>query len=227
MLPMPILFISLFITACASISATIAFAQTAKWRYVMTAAGGRKTYLNDEIKTLPDRHKGAWEKMIDPNGSAVVVLAEYDCANKRRTPKQLSFYDSDGSLTSIKKVPPDWLELAPGSLGIAFYARLCLPAQTVKWARIVNSRTPLRQLFGNDSPIIRIARRGELFQIAPESGRGGWFNIVDRETQQDYWLPENMFETIEGDQSPKKRSDPIASAPAKRKPQNPTARKKN
>lgn len=172
----------------------------------MTATGGRKTYLNDEIKNLPDRHKGAWEKMIDPDGSSVVVLAEYDCANKRRTPKQLSFYDSDGALTNIKKVSLNWLEFSPDSIAVAFHARLCLPAQPVKWAQIINARTPLRRMFGNDSEIIRIAYQGELFQIAPESGLGGWFNVVDSETQMDYWLPGDWFETIEVAQAPEKRS---------------------
>jgi hypothetical protein len=185
----PFLFISLFVTMCVLISSTTAFAQTTKWRYVMTATGGRKTYLNDEIKNLPDRHKGAWEKMIDPDGSSVVVLAEYDCANKRRTPKQLSFYDSDGALTNIKKVSLNWMEFSPDSIAVAFHARLCLPAQPVKWA-----------------PIIRIAYQGELFQIAPESGLGGWFNVVDSETQMDYWLPGDWFETIDVAQAPKKRS---------------------
>jgi hypothetical protein len=216
----------LFCLFAVLISATAAFAQSAKWRYVMTATGGKKTYLNDEIKNLPDRHKGAWEKMIDPDGSSVVVLAEYDCASKRRTPVQLFFYNSDGALTNIKKVSLNWMEFSPDSIAVAFHARLCLLAQPVKWAQIINARTPLRRMFGNDSPIIRIAYQGELFQIAPESGLGGWFNVVDSETQMDYWLPGDWFETIEVAQAPKKRSVAAAPTVVKKKTQKATVRKR-
>lgn len=193
-------------------------AQTAKWRYVMTGIGGKKTYLNDEVKNLANRHKGAWEKMIEPDGSSLIVLAEYDCANKSRTAKQLSFYDSDGVLTNIKKLSPDWLEFAPGSAGAAFSARLCLPAQPVRWAQIINPRTALRHLFGDDSPIIRIANRGELFQIAPESGANGWFNIVDLETQEDYWLINGDFKVINAPPAPNEPQAGIGKLSRRAKP---------
>ncbi len=219
-------FFNLFCLFAVLISATAAFAQSAKWRYVITAAGGKKTYLNDEIKNLPDRHKGAWEKMIDPDGSSVIVLAEYDCANKRRTPVQLFFYNSDGALTDVRKLPPSWLEFAPDSLAVAFHARLCLPAQPIKWAQIINARTPLRRMLGNDSPIIRIAYQGELFQIVPESGAGGWFNVVDSETQTDYWLPGDWFETIEVAQGTKKRSVAAVPTVVKKKTPKTTVRKR-
>jgi hypothetical protein len=199
-------FFYLFCLFAVLISSTDAFAQTTKWRYMMTAAGGTKVYLNDEIKNLPDRHKSAWEKMIDPDGSFVIILAEWDCANKRRTPLQFSFYDSDGVLTNIRKQSPDWSEFVPGSIAVASYARICLPARSVKGARIISPRTPLRLRPGNDSEIIRIAEQGKLFQIVPESGLGGWFNVVDPETQMDYWLPGDWFDTIEVAQAPKKRS---------------------
>lgn len=219
-------FFSLFCLFIASlIFVTGTSAQTAKWRYVMTATDGKKTYLNDEIKNLANRHKGAWEKMIETDGSSVIILAEYDCANKSRTAKQLSFYNSDGALTNIKKLSPEWLEFAPGAIGNAFYARLCLPAQPIKWAQIINPRTALRYRFGNDSPIIRIAYQGELFQIAPESGANGWFNIVDPETQQDYWLSENWFDKIKGEQQLKKQSATTAPVVTKRKPQKPNSTK--
>jgi hypothetical protein len=221
-------FFHLFCLFAILISATDAFAQTAKWRYVMSAASGKKVYLNDEIKNLPDRHKSVWEKMIETDGSFVIILAEWDCADKRRTPLQFSFYDSGGVLTNLRKLSPDWSELVPGSIAVASYARICLPARPVKGARIISPRTPLRLRPGNDSAIIRIAERGELFQIVPESGLGGWFNIVDPKTEQDYWLPKDWFDTIVIDQPSKKRSVAAAAVPAivKKKPQKTNPKRK-
>jgi hypothetical protein len=219
-------FFRIFCLFAVLISSTDAFAQTAKWRYMMSAAGGKKIYLNDEIKNLPDRHKSAWEKMVETDGSFVITLAEWDCANKRQTPLQFSFYDSNGVLTNTRKQSPDWNEFVPGSIAVASYARICLPARLVKGARIISPRTPLRLRPGNDSQIIRIAYQGELFQIVPESGLGGWFNVVDSETQQDYWLPGDWFDTIEVAQATKKRSAAAVPTVVKKKTQKATVRKR-
>lgn len=222
------LFFPLFCLFAVLIYATATFAQTAKWRYVMTANGGKKLYLNDEIKNLPDRHKSSWEKMVDPDGAFAIILSEWDCANQRRTPLQFSFYDSRGVFTRMEKLAPNWSQFIPGSIALASYRRVCLPAAPVKEARIISPRTALRLEPGSDSEVIRIANQGELFQIAPESGLGGWFNVVDSETQMDYWLPGTLFETIEVEQGVKKPSAAVARAPAvvKKKPQKTNLKRK-
>lgn len=176
--------------------ATSAFSQTAKWRYVTSNANGAKSYLNDDIKVLADRTKSAREKVIAADGSAIVALEEWNCATKRNRTRQVTVFRTDQSVAGTYAGKMLWQEVLPGSLADQFYRRVCLPAPPVKWARITESDTALWSLPDNKAKILRSAQRGERFLIIPESGLGGWFNLVDPETQQDYWLFRDSFETI-------------------------------
>lgn len=200
-------------------SATTAFAQTAKWRYAMTMSDGAKTYVNEEVRILPNGNKLVWEKIITPKSTSMVALTEWDCTNKRRHTRQITLYNSDDTVTKTQDMPARWDEIAPDSMAERHYTRICLPAPPVKWARISAPQTPLRQLPGSDSRIIRIAAIGERFEIVPESEERNWVNVVDPETQVDYWLLYKWFETIEDEQPHKKQNaDAIATAaPAVRK----------
>jgi len=64
-------------------------------------------------------------------------------------------------------------------------------------AKISVAQADLRAFPDDSAPITGVARRGDKFQIVPESGQGGWFNVVQATTQQDYWLPSNSFKIIE------------------------------
>lgn len=209
-------FFYLFCLFAVLISATDASAQTKKWRYVSTAENGIRSLLNDDIKVLVNGNRSVWEKLIMTDGSSVIVLAEWDCAGRRRTPRQLFFYDAGGELTNIRKERANWLEFVPGAIGEPFYPRICSPAKPLKWARIISPGTPLRRVIRGKSTVLRIAEPGEQFEITPEGGVNGWFNIVDPETQEDYWLPGDWFETIEDKQPTKNRT--VAAAAAKTTP---------
>lgn len=213
--PVNALFLSfcLFI-AMSVLSSADAFAQTTKWRYVMTVPDGAKSYLNDEVKTLRNSNKLAWEKIITPTGSSMVALTLWDCPNRLRLMRQITRYSSDGRTSETGKPSPRWDEIIPDSMSDLHYARICLPAPPVKWARISAPQTPLRQLPGSDSPIIRIAASGERFEIVPESEKRNWVNVVDPATQQDYWLLYKWFETIEEEQPLRKRNPTAAAAKA-------------
>jgi hypothetical protein len=181
-------------------------AQRAKWLYVTTLADNTKTYLRNEIKILPDRNRAAWMKMLYSDGSSYVALTEWDCSNKRRINRQIICYDSDGSFAGKTKLTQRWEEIVPDSIGELLYVRICLPAQPVKWAHIIAPDTRLRQKSELDSPVIRTARRGERFEIIFETEKRRRVNVVDHETQEDYWLPRNEFETVEGEPSPIKHN---------------------
>ncbi len=216
----PFLFISLFVTMCVLISSTPVFAQTTKWLYVMTFPDGGKSYLRDEIKILPNRNKSGWQKIVKPNGSSLVILTEWDCPNRRLLMRQITPYTSEGVNSETAKPSPTWVQIIPDSMADRHYARVCLPAPPVKWARIIAPQTPLRQLPGSDSPIVRIAASGERFEIVPESEKSNWVNVVDPATQEDYWLLYKWFDTIEGEVPPKNQSAAVATpAVRKQKPQ--------
>lgn len=161
-----------------------------------TVPDGGKTYLNDERKSLADRNKTAWERLTKPDGSAAVALVEWNCADKSRRARQMTFYDADQSVIGTKKKGFVWLQVIPGSVADFLYHRICPPVLSLKWAQITSDGTALRAFSDRDAPVTRSARRGEKFQIVPESGSGGWFNIVDAKTQEDYWLRGDSFITV-------------------------------
>lgn len=190
------------------------FGQSPTWRYVTTSISGSKTYLNDERKSLTGKNRGAWEKMVSADGSSVVTLVEWDCAGKSRLIRQITYFDSRLAVVGGKNQGFNWSAVVPGSAGDFLYHRLCLPAVPQKWAQITVDHTSLRAYPDNGAAVTRIARRDERFQIVPESGQGGWFNIFDTQTQQDYWLRSDLFDTIEVAQAPEKRNAAAAVAPA-------------
>jgi hypothetical protein len=201
-------------------------AQTAKWRYVTTLANSTKTYFRNEIKILPSGNRQTWMKMLNSDGSSCVALTEWDCSNRRRLNRQIILYNPDGLLDENLKPPQRWQELPPDSVGDLVYVRICLPAQPVKWAQIIAPDTHLRQKSEIDSPVIRTADRGERFEIIFETEKRRRVNIVDAETQEDYWLPRNEFETVEGEQSPIKHIVVAATAAGSTAAKAPSVRKR-
>ena len=178
------------------ISAPNSFAQAVTWRYVATLPGGIKSYLNDEVKTLPNKNKTRWEKMVKPDASSATSLIEWNCSEKLRLTRQITFYSADQSVIGTKKNGFDWAPIIPGSSADFLYRRVC-SAITFQTAEITRPKVDLRAFPDAAAPIVRTAERGNKFQIVPESGQGGWFNVVDTETQEDYWLLSNSFKTIE------------------------------
>ncbi len=190
------------------------FAQAATWRYVSTLPGGIKSYLNDEVKVLPNKNKVRWEKMIKSDDSSATALVEWNCAAKLRLTKQRTFYNTDQSVIGTKKNGFDWTPLIPGSSADFLYRRVCT-AMTFQTAEITSANADLRTFPDNSAPITRTAKRGDKFQIVPESGQGGWFNIVDAATQEDYWLRSNSFKIIEPPAAKTKTADKVKNSSLK------------
>lgn len=173
------------------------------WHYVATLPGGVKSYLNEELKVLPNKNKVRWEKLVKPDGSSAIALVEWDCAAKLRLSRQITFYNADQSVIGTKKTGFDWMPIIPGTAADFLDRRICSVIK-IQTAEIARTTAQLRTFPNDDAPIAKVAKRGDKFQIVPESGQGGWFNIVDAATQEDYWLLHNQFRTIEAEQSPQK-----------------------
>lgn len=204
--------ILLFLLLTSLISTNEVLGQKKVWRYVTTVYGGDKGYLNDEIKILFNGNKSAWEKMVSTDGSFAVALGEWNCSDKLRLTKQISFYRSDQTIIGTSKKQSEWTEIIPDSISDLMFRRVCLASPPVKFARIISLKANLRIFPDVSAPIIRIADQGDKFQIIPESGKGGWYNVVDSVTQQDYWLYGNTFEIVEStpvkQEQKKKKSSP-------------------
>lgn len=198
---------NLFLILCgasvlAGFTVSPVFGQKAMWRYVTTSLSGTKTYLNDERKSLAKINQGAWEKMVEADGSSVVTLVEWDCGGKSRLIRQIIYFNSRQSAVGGKDKGFAWSLVIPGSAGDFLYHRVCLPSKPPKLAQIIADRTALRAYPGDGASITRVARLDEQFQIVPESGLGGWFNLIDPATQEDYWLTNDNFKIIKAPPAP-------------------------
>jgi len=188
----------LFCTLAILIFTNGAFAQIIKWKYVATLGrNDTKVYLNDEVKVLPNKNVTAWQKMIVFDGTYTISQEEFDCTNKRRITRQITYYRADQIAGETKKKPFEWEEIIPSSTADFLYRRVCLPPQPTKWAEINVQQANLRNFPDPYASILRTVKRGEKFQIVPETGKDGWFNVVDVITQKDYWLKSNTFEIVE------------------------------
>lgn len=152
------------------VSAIVSFAQATAWRYVATLPGGVKSYLNDEVKALPNKNNIRWEKMIKSDGSSATALVEWNCPGKLRLTRQITFYNADQSVIGTKKKGFDWTPIIPGSSADFLYRRVC-SAITLQTAEITVALADLRAFPDNAAPIVRTAKRGDKFQIVPESGQ--------------------------------------------------------
>lgn len=171
--------------------------QKSVWRYVVTLPDGTKGYLNDEIKNTANGNKTAWEKMVSADGSFIIALSEWDCRQKRRLTKQITPYNTDQTVIGTKKTGFEWMEIIPGSASDFMFSRLCRPPQPERFAHIISEKANLRIFPNASASVIRIAVQGEIFLIIPESGEGGWYNVVDGITQEDYWIHGDTFEIYE------------------------------
>ena len=192
-----LLFLTLFVLFGTLISTNDCSAQNSTWRYVATLPGGIKSYLNDEAKVSPNKNKTRWEKIVKSEGISATALVEWNCSDKLRLTRQITFYNSDQSVVGTKKNGFDWSPIIPGSSADFLYRRVCLKAPPVRVAEITTERADLRFIPVENALIVRTAKRGEKFQIVSETGKGSWFNIVDPETQEDYWLTSDSFKAID------------------------------
>ncbi len=158
--------------------------------------------------------------MIKSDGSSATALVEWNCPSKLRLTRQITFYNADQSVIGTKKNGFDWTPIISGSAADFFYRRIC-STMTLQTAEITNLRADLRVFPDNAAPIIRTAKRGERFQIVPETGKGGWFNVVDAATQEDYWLTSDLFKTITASaKKAESASRPKNNRPKSQKPNN-------
>jgi hypothetical protein len=172
-----------------------AFGQAATWQYVTTVTGGSKLYYKNDIKVLANKNLSVWELVIMPDKSFAVALEEWDCGNKRRVARQITFYRADATVIGTQK-QSDWSTVIPGSSADYIFRRVCLPAPTARWAQITTTKANLRSLPDANAPVLRTAERGEKFQIIEDIEQDGWFNVIDVTTQEDYWLHSSTFKVL-------------------------------
>lgn len=173
-----------------------AFGQVATWQYVTTIAEGSKLYFNKDVRALANKNLNVWQKVILSDKSFAIALEEWDCRNKRHITRQITFYRADQTVIGTKK-QSDWNAVIPGSSADLLFRRVCLPASTPRWALITVRKANLRSLPNDDAAVLRTAKRGEKFRVVEEMGQDNWFNVIDVNTQEDYWLHGSNFKVLQ------------------------------
>lgn len=168
------------------------------WHYVMVTSRGGKAYLLDNRSRFNrDGNKIAWEKFVETDGSFIVSLGEWNCQKRLRRTRQSVFYQADGTLQRMGNIlPMDWKQTDPGSVAESYYNRVCRISPSIT-ALITGRAAALQDFPGENRRIVRMARAGEQFLIVPETGAGGWYNIVDEATQNDYWIKSDNLKIID------------------------------
>jgi Bacterial SH3 domain len=185
-------FLIIFLTAIlfAGVSA-----QSTKWRYVGTISEGVKMYLKDEVSKLKNRHLSVWDKRVNPDNSYVVSKVEWDCKNKRSLTRQMTLYNSDQKLLGTTK-DFEWQYIIPDSVGEIILRQICFKKTKLQYAEIIAVKANLRAFANKDADVIRIVKNGTRFIVVEGTGKGGWYNVVDEKTQQDYWVHGNTIKII-------------------------------
>jgi Bacterial SH3 domain len=163
------------------------FGQTTNRRYVQTGYGGVKLYMKDEFEKLKNKNTAVWDKRVRSDGSFVILQVEWDCVNRLYRTKQMTLYNSDKILLkTFYKF--DWQTVIPSSVSETFYSQICLAKPKKRFAKIIAVKADLRSFPDKDAEVLRIAKKGNRFILIEGTGEGGWYNIVDEKTQQDYWI---------------------------------------
>jgi hypothetical protein len=184
-----------------------AVGQITKWRYVQTIYGGVKLYMKEEFEKLKNKNLVVWDKRVRSDGSFAILQVEWDCINKRLRTKQMTLYDADKILLkTFYKF--DWQTVIPSSVSETFYNQICLAKPENRFAKIIAVKADLRSFPDKDAEVLRIAEKGDRFILIEGTGEGGWYNVVDEKTQQDYWIHGDNIEIAKANIVVKKTNKP-------------------
>jgi hypothetical protein len=184
-----------------------AVGQTTNRRYVQTIYGGVKLYMKDEFENLKSKNTAVWDKRVRSDGSFVILQVEWNCVNRLYRTKQMTLYNSDKILLkTFYKF--DWQTVIPSSVSETFYSQICLAKPEKRFAKIIAVKADPRSFPDKDAEVLRIAEKGNRFILIEGTGEGGWYNIADEKTQQDYWIHGNNIEIAKANIVAKKTRKP-------------------
>lgn len=157
------------------------------WLYVITEVGGVKMYFRSDTEKLKNGYIRSWSKRIYTDGTSAIYLADWDCENNRFYNYEVTGYDINGYSIVHQKLS-GWNTAVADSAGEKILNRICGTEDLKSFAEIKTLKANLRLDASVQSPIIRVAEKGEQFRIVFVTPDKTWYNVVDEETQEDYWL---------------------------------------
>lgn len=186
---MPKLFLKLFLVLILTLPG---LAQTPIWKYVTTSVDGSKFYISADQKLNQEGHVMNWGKTLLPTGISYVSLSEWNCADNYRRFLKSIYYSEKGGVLKVVDAG-EWHSIVPDSVIYSLYEKVCFRETLVEKIGINGRNTALRANAGFSASIIRHAQTGEVFEIARQLENTDWYNVVEPQTQKDYWVTEKMF----------------------------------
>lgn len=170
-----------------------------RWLYIALSAEGYKVYRLDKIDRLENGNLANWMRTADRTGFYRETYYEYDCKDNRSRILQDHSYSPDDKLLDYNKIPADtsWITAPPDTLAEVLFTVVCKPPVAPQIVEIKVIRANLRSRPHPQAEIIKTAEKGTRFQLSLGLQVGNWFNVVDEETQEDYWIHRSVFEFIE------------------------------
>ena len=189
---------SLILTFLLSLFAASGFSQksSSKWFYLATTMEGWKFYYQKDIQKLKNGNLAFWSRVVYLDESSMEIFQEWDCSQKRyRRLQAISFSPTNELLFDNKNL--NWDFASPDSISATSFSIVCEQANETRLIEVISPQAKLRSLPNKNATILRTAKKGNHFALSLAKPVSGWYNIVDEETQEDYWIYGNAIRIIE------------------------------
>lgn len=167
-----------------------------KWFYLSTSAEGWKFYYQKEIQKLENGNSASWLKVVYLDESAIEMYDEWDCSQKRYRQLQATVFSSSNEMLADKR-NVGWDYVSPDSVSSLSFSIVCKQATETKIVEVIGLQVNLRSFPNKNATVMRTAKKGSRFTLSLAKQYGGWYNVVDEETQQDYWVHGNTVKIID------------------------------
>ncbi len=166
------------------------FSQTSnvKWLYFGTDAEASRYYLRSDTKKNNDGYFQGWMKTVFDDLTYSERLYQWDCKGKRMNRLYLAAYYANNKLLYKEEGKESWEVIIPDTLGDRMLNHLCGVKIDIYWAEVTSLKANMRLYPGTNQEVLRIANKGQEFRIISFLNDKSWYNVVDEETQEDYWV---------------------------------------
>lgn len=167
-----------------------------KWFYLSTSADGWKFYYQKETPELENGNPTFWQKVVYLDGSSLEMFQEWECSQNRYRHIQVTAFSPTGKIMDGDK-NLDWTYVSPDSISSLNFSIVCEDAIETRLVEITALQANLRSAPSKDASTLRTAKKGNRFTLSLAKTVGGWYNVVDDKTQQDYWVHGNTIKIID------------------------------
>lgn len=167
-----------------------------KWFYLSTSADEWKFFYRKEIQKLQNGNPAFWQKVVYLDGSFLEMFQEWDCSQNRYRQIQVTGFTPTGKMVNGEK-NLDWNYVSSDSISALNFLIVCKQITETKVAEIIVPQANLRSAPEKSASTLKTAKKGSRFTVSLTEPIGGWYNVVDGKTQQDFWVHGNAIKILE------------------------------